>query len=284
VTPHAVFGFRVGETIPVGAHRILDGLIGEASAIAADPSTMGFHESVHALRTTCKRARALLRLFPGVDGVPDVDRSIRDVARIVAPVRDARVSLDTIDALQPGHHKRKDPRAVALRAGLEAESATSIAVARLGAAHVLLAGSASAAAALAFPDDPAVMAKGAAHTYRRGRSAFRHARTEGSPEDFHSFRRWEKYRLYQSMLLADVTDGDLRHLRRDLQELSDDLGRHHDMTVLIDRIMGHGGGGKLLKAARAARDELEREIVRVGSSLYAEADDPSPMVNAYRNA
>jgi CHAD domain-containing protein len=273
--------FVADESVPENAHRILDGLIDEASGLAAHPEGLGFDASVHALRTTCKRARALLRLFPGLDGAREVDRSLRDVARIVAPVRDARVSLDTIDELQPNHRARTHVGAIALRAGLEAESSTPIAVARLDAASALLAGSAPTIAVLRFPDDPLVMAKGVEHTYRRGRRAFKRAREGGSSEDVHAFRKWEKYRLYQAMLLDEVVEGRLAPLRRDLQVLSDDLGRHHDLTVLIDRASDGKGSKKLLRAARAARAEREREIIRVASALYAEPDDPSPMVSPY---
>jgi CHAD domain-containing protein len=279
-----IYVFVADESVPENAHRILDGLIDEASDLAARPEGLGLDASVHALRTTTKRARALLRLFTGLDGAREVDRSLRDVARIVAPVRDARVSLDTIDELEPSHRTRTQADAVALRASLEAESSTPIAIARLDAASVLLTGSAPTIAALRFPDDPAVMATGVEHTYRRGRRALRRARKGGSSEDVHAFRKWEKYRLYQTMLLDDVVEGGLASLRHELQALSDDLGRHHDLTVLIDRASHGKGSKKLLKAARAARADREREILRIASKLYAEQDDPSPMVSPYRSA
>ena len=100
--PHAP---RLGSGAPFGETlvRMLGDLLQRVRVELAE--TADHDLAVHEARKAMKRARALLRLARGAigkKGFAAEDAVIRDAGRLLAPLRDARVTLDTIEAIASG--------------------------------------------------------------------------------------------------------------------------------------------------------------------------------------
>src|SRR5262245_12594335 len=73
-------------------------------------------DSAHEARKQLKRARAALRLLRPTLGDKIYRRenqALRDVSRVVSPLRDARAQLDVLDALRGRHSRRLAPEELA---------------------------------------------------------------------------------------------------------------------------------------------------------------------------
>jgi CHAD domain-containing protein len=93
--------------------------------------------------------------------------------------------------------------------------------------------------------------------YAKARRAHRAAEDRRTPEDLHAWRRATKRLLYQLQLLQPMDP----HLLGPLADLADgvqeQLGEHHDLSVLHD-VDG---------AAQDVRDELARKAARIADKV-----------------
>jgi len=226
------------------------GFVGELRRLArlvtsaAGRSAARRDETVHEVRKSLKRLRALLRLLRHALGPAEYRRenlALRDTARPLAEVRDAKVFVGTIQALA----RRRSSRGTAARQ-------LAPVVERLAAHHRALAervlgtdrGLEAAAAVLAavgaraerwtLPEDQGwkLLKPGFERTYRRGQRAWRHARREGTSEALHEWRKEVKYLLYQLQVIELAWGAAERMLARRLDRLADLLGEDHDLAVV----------------------------------------------------
>ncbi|HUP90878.1 MAG TPA: CHAD domain-containing protein [Solimonas sp.] len=245
------------------------------AAIARDDE-----RGVHEARKSCKRLRAWLRLLRGPLRADYVllNRLVRDAARQLAPRREAAVGLDTLrslrrsGALDAALWQRLGR---ALRAHLtptqeESESASSAASQLLATARVYL--EALDLGALSLEQLRATLARNTSEE----REAYAEARTVGSAERLHEWRKQVKYHGYQRNLLGPLAGPRPRKLAL-LDRLSDALGRHHDLHVLQDQLERlpatyHGTQAwRLHEAIRGRQLRLERQALRLGERLFGVA-------------
>ena len=106
---------RAGEPVRAGLLRVGDGLIRHALGCIERP-TCDPGEDVHAVRTTLKRLRALLRLVRPAIGRMAFEREnarLRKAAQRLASSRDAQVARQTLAGLRrsfsPVAHLREAP-------------------------------------------------------------------------------------------------------------------------------------------------------------------------------
>ena len=274
--------FRSDETVEDGTKRILAKLSHEMVRFIGDPESVGRDSTIHEVRRRGKQARALLRLVgPSIsDGFKTIDKLYRDAGRLLAPARDARIVVNTLDDLAA-----TDPLVAsgeghaAVRESLEHQAA-------IEAGHVFGGGAAPAAiavglledaiastSALRIPNAPASLADGATRTYAGGRKAYRRASKKGTPVAFHSWRKRVKERRHQLAYLWDCAPmEDDAHGR--LYELSDLLGQAHDLIVFRDHVEASTGEAlRVLQVADARRASLEAQALPLGAELFA--PDPS---------
>lgn len=232
--------------------------------------------TVHEARRRCKKLRGLLRLVrPAFADYRLENGAIRDAAALLSHLRDAEVLHETVGRL--------------------AESSASAAVARI-ASHLaaeplpeppddkiaefrlrLLAVRERAAGWTLGKDDDSVLLRGLREAYREDRERMTAALTSGDPTDFHDWRKAQKYHGFHVDLLRkaapDVLEADLKTI----DKLSDLLGVHHDLAVLLQavdaspaRFGDDGDIAALREAIEERRKEIENKAASLGRQLLAE--------------
>jgi CHAD domain-containing protein len=242
-------------------------------------------EAVHDARKRIKKARAALRLLRKVLGVrryPRENQALRDAARPLSQVRDAKILVETLDALVR-ELARADRRAVArVRSLLIAHQVET----RRHVFHTKIRLEAIVAQLRAFrrraSDWPtggpgwSTLGAGIERVYRRGRDAFVTAGRHPTVENLHEWRKQSKYLWHQLEILQPIRPRRLEKDAKQLHQLSDRLGEDHDLAVLGDRIararrkLGRRATVKLEPAFDRKRRALQAKASALGARIYRE--------------
>jgi CHAD domain-containing protein len=243
--------------------------------------------SIHEARKSIKKLRAIVRmLMPGLGPAGNRDDSaLRDTGRALSKLRDAAALIETVEALSerffadPAMEQLAVVRSVLRRRmedtvrGEDCRTVVGGAVASLKtlkkrAARWQIAGGSFAA-----------IAPGLEQTYRRGRKRLKLAQANPSAENLHSLRKRVKDHWYQVRLL----DGPWRMMQKgrnsrdkELRELQEWLGDHHNLTVLRDAIQAEPvafGIKKIvpvvLELISRAQDELREQSLAAAAGIYS---------------
>ena len=256
----------------------------EAAAADAENVRQSSVERVHEARTHCKKIRALLRLIrPGDEKLYRRENAyFRDSARPLSLLRDAEVLGESLDRLlqQNGlaadrhnfddvHRRLQAHRSNSLPAPEEMER-------RLGRFARRMRREEEAFEGLAGASSGTLM-EGLALTYRRGCRAFRQAKQEPLPENFHEWRKQVKYFRYQLRLLRRAWPPVMKKIEEQAKLLSDVLGEDHDLDLLEQFLKLENGKkavpkseGILLKMIEQRRREVRTEALAIGGRMFAE--------------
>ncbi len=244
-------------------------------------------ETVHAARKELKKARATLRLLRDSLGDSTYKREnavLRDAARPLSEVRDARVLLDTLDKLV----ESSGPRARGLpldglKRALQRE--------RTDSRRRILERSASLEPqrrALRKADERAarwrvghhgwnVIGTGLKRIYREGRKAFIVAQADSSAENLHEWRKSTKYLWHQLQILQPLWPGLIGELADQAHKLAEQLGDDHDLAVLRGKALENDGAfpnaaarSALIKLIDGCRTELREKAFVLGRRIYVE--------------
>jgi CHAD domain-containing protein len=203
--------------------------------------------AVHSARKQLKKARADLRLLRkalGPQWYAYENTALRDVARPLTAVRDAKVLMDTLDMLV--EHGDAPVAALDLdrvrRALREEYSEVRQHVLQEGNTLALLQASLRAARARAkrWPLGRrgwSVLGAGLKRVYRNGREAFTVAQEDPSQEHFHEWRKQVKYLWHQLQVLQPIQLDQLTTLADQAHSLANALGDDHDLAVLADKCL-----------------------------------------------
>ena len=240
-------------------------------------------ERVHAARKEIKKARAMLRLLR--DAVSDAmyrreNVALRDCARPLSAVRDAKVLLETLDALAETVDARGRLRMRDLRRALSAGRPRSLRV--VSASTIARVCSAlrecqqRSALWNTRDADWAPIGKGLRRTYRCGRRAYAAVLAEGTDEELHEWRKQVTHLWRQLELLEPIASRSIRKLTRRAHKLSDLLGDDHDLLVLRSTLTAHDRGlaqGDIVAYVRGPIDRrrarLQRKALAVGQAIFA---------------
>jgi len=239
---------------------------------------------VHEARKTLKKARATLRLLRDELGRTVYARengALRDAARPLSRVRDARVLPQTLEELvarygRAGHALPLARLAKSLHGTLARErkrvTRRQIAalVARVRAVHR------RSSRWQVGRRGWTVLGGGLARTYRRGRETYAAAQSRSTPE-LHEWRKQVKYLRYQFQLLEPLSPAIVGKLANRAHMLTDYLGEDHDLAVLaqtIDdagsRVLAVEGRESLLAMIEHRRTRLQNKAFVVGRQMYAD--------------
>ncbi|MDD3652476.1 CHAD domain-containing protein [Immundisolibacter sp.] len=231
--------------------------------------------AIHAARRHIKKARAALRLLEAKPRavLADVDHALRQAGRALSPSRDQAALLRTADALTAGAPPAARRALLRLCAELAASGAGGAddlqeARAALEQARLRLAG--AMPGALPF----ARLADGFAGTYRCGRRALRRALDTPSAGRLHALRRALKHHLYQLRLLRGLWPALFDALEAQADQAAEQLGQHHDLAVLRERLATSGLSPaerrRIDALARRRQDTLTPAALLTCRRLYAE--------------
>lgn len=257
--------------------------------------------AVHEARKAMKRLRAVLRLVRAEIGERAYrfeNGTLRDTARLIAPVRDGAVLAATVAALRRRFERFLSADAfLGLELGLT-ERAAAMREAVVGDQRILegVVGSLQAARTryLAWPVDEGqrtrgrrpirhsfdAIGPGLRETYGRGRREMHEAMTRPSTESFHLWRKRVKYLRHQIECLDPLWPEVMTPLAGALDRLGEMLGTEHDLAEFV-RLLGEQPDlcpdpiERALAAAlaRQRRSELQMAAVALGTRVYAERAD-----------
>jgi CHAD domain-containing protein len=224
----------------------------------------------------------LLRAALGRRAYGRGNRRLRDAARPLTEVRDAKVLLDVLDGL--AGDGCPDARALrAVREGLAAHYREVRASVLGGDDPLRVVRKALKAAREWLAGRPvgrrgwAVLGDGLRRVYRGSRDAFAAARADPSVENRHEWRKQAKYLRYQLEMLCPVRPAALGELAGLARGLGDALGDDHDLAVLRQKLAGEPGRfpdraavGELLGLVDRRRAELWERAQALGVQLYEE--------------
>jgi CHAD domain-containing protein len=278
------YSLHDGEQPGEGVRRVARGRVDSAVERLHGSADTDLAKAVHDTRKDMKKLRSLLRLVR--DGLgPRRYRAENgrygDAARLLSGARDAEVKLETLAALRE-HYPDEAPEARALERRLE-EERERLAGGREDpdvsgrleeAADVIRQGGAEVDA-WEFPNDGFdLLRPGLERSYRRGREGLQAVRDDPSPEAVHDWRKRVKDLWYHLRLLREMWPAAMTGAADEAHELSELLGDHHDLTVLIEEMRSQGEEDPDLEAlvslAERRQGELLHEALPSGDRLYAE--------------
>ena len=232
--------------IELSAREIRDGLVrllGEAAhALGADDTS---DEVIHSTRKKLKSARARLRLLREALGAAAYARenaALRDAARPLGSVRDAKVMLDTVDVLlsAKGTRSRRVVLA-ALRGRLQqqhaGERAEFSSAKRAAITATELERASKRIGGLRVPKrGAAALEAGVKRIYRSARRALKAVDSEGSPDNLHELRKQVKYLRQALTPYEDAGSRNAKKVAERADAIGEALGEDHDLHVLHTHI------------------------------------------------
>ena len=244
------------------AQEQLQGALEQARLPATD-------EAIHDARKRLKRVRALLQLVrPAVKKslYRNENAALRDVARPLSELRDAKVLIETLGSVAP------DDASASIRQELTARKRS------LEAQNPLPRAAASLEEALsrvpAWTDVPkrwSSVGKGLRRTYRQARRAYADALREPTVEKRHEWRKQTKYLRYQLEALQPLRPELLEELASQADKLGQLLGDDHDLAVLQQTLSSASApchDGEVIAAIDRRRDELLQEACKLAAPFF----------------
>lgn len=275
--------FNLNEKPRRETQRILRDQINEIIAELKNPA-IAVRDIVHDTRTGCKKTRAVLRLIqPHIPArlYQRENLRFRDAARPLTKIRDAEVSLKTLDKLYGRQRryiskkayqrlrKRLEENYHAIRQEmLEKHRALDHAmdIAKSGLHHV----------GELKPDGKGwpMIADGLKQTYRRGHKAYKRVADVPTMENMHEWRKQAKYLWYQLELMKKLNKPSQK-LGKKLQKLTDLLGDEHDLAMLqhrlaSDHIAHQKVDADIAESLVRQRKKLQKRILELGRKTYSE--------------
>lgn len=277
------YRLQAGETVAEGVRRCateqLSSAIAELSTATGNPVS-----AVHSARKSVKKNRSLLRLMRG--GLEGRQRrsendALRAVARTLGEIRDRDVLLQTLDELadrfagQVPQASFEAIREAIPASGSGAGSFEDRAPPIGEAVDDLRAGLRRAEEWRLHDDGWSALRAGLIRGYRRGRRAFRAARSKPTAANIHEWRKRVKDLWYHTRLLRSAAPDILRGQAKEAHRLSDILGDDHDLSMLREALLSADPGipadvDAVLGLIEYRRRELQVEAFLLGERLYAE--------------
>jgi CHAD domain-containing protein len=272
------FEFNPKNPIPAEVHHLMAFQIGRIEAHLQ--SNEALEKRVHDVRKRIKETRALLRLIgPALGSQFKVENAwYRDAARELSASRDAAALIGAIEKLREHTADRSARRKIKqIQRSLKTAQDPSLHT-RID--HLLGAMTDARARVETWPelrDRFSTIGDGLELTFRDGRRALRNARDKGSPEAFHELRKRVKDLWYHVQLLRRVWPDVMQGYNEVLEELSDELGDHHDLIVLRQTLTedpaAYGDEAALHATSSAIekrRSKLEKKAISISTHVYAE--------------
>jgi CHAD domain-containing protein len=279
------YRFKHGETIPQSVKRIaseeMTAAIGHLRGKRGAPKV----ESVHEVRKSLKKTRALLRLVRPQLGefYDDENVRLRDTGHQLSELRDAGALIGVLDQLRKRSHSAAAAKSFSSVRRVLSEQKRQLeeAPAARGLRPQLTAALKQAQRTIRYwpleTDGFDAIEAGLERTFRDGRNAMARARKTGRREDFHEWRKRVKDHWYHVRLLQKIWGDVMIAYEQSLKDLEDALGEDLNLAILEERVKamasqnGHSVKAPLLaKTIDGARKEYRERALEIGRRVYAE--------------
>lgn len=244
-----------------------------------DDSSLDCEAKVHQIRKRLKRVRGVLRLVrPRFKGKYKRENVFfRDAGRVLAPYRDADVTLATLDKLRNGD--AADCRALARlrQAAAAASGREGVDDALVRVRDLLEEGERRVDDWSLRGSGFGVIGDGLTAVYEKGRKASRKARRKGGADAHHEWRKRVKDHRYHMELLGEAWPAVFGARETEAKRLEDRLGDDHDVAVVRERLsrdlagaLGPRERSRVLVLLEKRSAKLRRSAERLGRKLYCE--------------
>lgn len=247
-------------------------------------------DDVHLARRSLKKARALLRLLrPSLGNARyrSLNATLRDAASPLSQVRDARVLLETLHALEQQHRKRTHSVGLAaFKRALTDQRTTLDRQVRADNTGAIAHSRRTLRDSLRFIDrlprarseqEREVLGEGLERVYLKGCRAMADARKRQEPAAFHEWRKQVKYLRYELEPLQPLSPRKIGKRATQAHKLSDYLGDEHDLTVLAeaaaakrDLFRDEAALQDLLTLIAKRQSKLRDKALPLGAQLFDE--------------
>jgi CHAD domain-containing protein len=266
-----------------GLKRIFREEIGSAVRLCRHPAKQG-GVTVHETRKHIKKLRAALRLVATEAGEhrhAREDRSLSEIAKAVADLRDAHVRWQTFTRIREDMRGDSAAHPFPKIEELLAMERESFSAAFAGWRKQAIPELETAKRRLSdWPLDDMTWKQvcgAVAKSYRRGRDALGEVVKKPSPETFHEWRKEVKRLWYQLRLLQPLNRVVLEKIASDAKTLGELLGLDHDFAFLLARLDEERSDSALQeeratlqKLIRKRSRKLQRDAAELGRRFYAE--------------
>jgi hypothetical protein len=260
-------------------HRVRDVLLEQLEHAARRLRRNGKSDSaVHDIRKELKCARGALRLLRKPIGDAAFRRdnlAIRDAARPLAPLRDARVLLRTLGRLRNADGDNESQVIIALTRQFQEERRTvrrRLLRKQLVEAADTLQGVTERISKIPQAQlDETTIAQGVGRVYKTGRRTFGRVRDKPTDARLHEWRKQVKYLLGQIDVARRLGATKLKRRRKYSHQLAEVLGENHDLAVLNAKMTAfavRGAGHRFAPRIEQRRHVLQLEAHHLGKLLY----------------
>ncbi|PZR00584.1 MAG: hypothetical protein DI533_08550 [Cereibacter sphaeroides] len=240
---------------------------------------------IHDIRKRIKKLRGLLRLLrPGFAEYAVENAALRDAGQHLSGQRDAEVRLATFDRLFP----EPTPALLPFRHHLSAlrDEAHSTPGGTADATGILLDLRQRATAWTLKGKDRSILQKGLSETRRRAIATLEDAQEAPEIDPMHEWRKRAKDHWYQARLLTPIWPEVMAPIANAASDLTEDLGDHHDLGVLVEhgvtvakQVLTAAALRQLTKATTAAQRKIEARAFPLGHRIFA--GDPDQMARLW---
>jgi CHAD domain-containing protein len=220
--------------------------------------------------------RGLLRLVRSAfSDFARENAAIRDAAALLSHLRDAEVLQHTVADLC---RQADDPTLQRIAERLAGAALAAPDPQKLGEFRERLRAVQQRAAEWTLTKSgPDAVMSGLRRTYRDDRQRMASSKRTGAATDFHEWRKANKYHGFHLDLLRKLAPELMADDLRVVEQLSDLLGRHHDLTVLAEtahhlpeRFGDNADVGVMLSVVAARKAEIEQQAFGLGRQILAE--------------
>lgn len=243
--------------------------------------------AIHGVRKSIKRLRGLLSLVePGFAGFDREDKSLREAARHLAPLREKDQLRATIAHLKTSATPSELATLDRLRRSLPDIPAARSAAARLADCGQILRAMRKRAKGWKLRRQGfAAIATGLSATWRRAKARQKVAERLGSAHAIHDWRKEVKHHGYQAQLLAPIRPARMLSHAEAVGILGELLGDHHDLAVLEAYVTTSALDDSGRKELAAMLHKHQARLVSSAQDLAARTFDSSrkAVVKRWRN-
>jgi CHAD domain-containing protein len=242
--------------------------------------------AIHDVRKELKRARASLRLLRECLGKSEYHREnrlIRDAARPLRAVRDAKVLLRTFTDLRregiSGEAEALGARVTRELQRERRESRERLERSTRPGGDPMRDARRGIAAVSDRQLDGVPISAGIKRVYKSGLRAFAKVRQESTDERLHEWRKQVKYLFNQIDIVARLSAGGFAKIRKRSHRVEELLGQDHDLAVLQQKFIQIAEGAGVADNAGGLREwsnrtthgrsSLQRKALKLGRRLYS---------------
>jgi CHAD domain-containing protein len=276
------FAFKRKECIAEGVCRIARRQVAKALKSCSKNAA----ESIHDTRKQIKKLRALLRVVRCGVGKKQFEKALKDLreaAAYLAAPRDSHVQLNALEKLnRPPDRKSSNDPFSRMRAALKEESREQTVRFRANRqgrkVREILRKTPPKFQRLHFNKDGwDILGPAIKNLYDGAQAARDCVRKDGTPENFHEWRKRTKDLFYSIKLVEPIWPEQISAISAEFEKLTEFLGDDHDLEMLRQTAVKksvsvelEGDTQRLLPLIENRQLELRKSALKLGSRLFEE--------------